>query len=196
MQVRFANEDRARGAQFRRHRGVRLGHAVGKHGASSRGSHAGGINIVLERDGDSMQWAAPLSRAKLRIQLHGLRPRLLFQHCDERIDLGIVDGDARKTRIGQFKGGDFTPGDSCRGLSQAERSQVHANVRRGNRKTDNSASRTHGVESGGCAGQGCKAPSTQSHISPCRILTAKNFGLVIYAQSAGTDLEPFLRHAR
>jgi hypothetical protein len=69
VQVGLADEDGAGGAQAGHDGGVFFGHAIVKNGAGRIGTDAGGIDVVLESDGDAVQRAAEFSGFLFGVQL-------------------------------------------------------------------------------------------------------------------------------
>jgi hypothetical protein len=123
MQVQLAEDHRARRLELRDDLGVFLRNPGSEHRAGRGRAGAGGIDIVLERDGNSMQRAAKLAGAGLVIQLRRLLQRLGRHHGDVRIHLRIVDRDPGQQRLGQLRGRDGAVVNARRSLEQRQTRQ-------------------------------------------------------------------------
>src|SRR5207245_11232276 len=67
-----------------------------------------------------------LFRSALGFPVQGacLRERVLSHDCDERVQLGVVGGDARKAGFCELDGGDCTGAHPSGGLGQSQRCEV------------------------------------------------------------------------
>ena len=77
VHVELAEQDGAGLVQTPRDLGVRGGHAVGEGGRGRGRADAGGVDVVLERDRDAVQRAAPSAPPDLRFHVAGAGERLL-----------------------------------------------------------------------------------------------------------------------
>ena len=94
MQVELAEDDGSVALEARDDVGVFSGDAVFEHGAGRSGAGAGGVDVVLEGDGDAVERAAELSGFCFRVQHGGLGEGLLRHDGDVGVDFGVIDRDA------------------------------------------------------------------------------------------------------
>jgi hypothetical protein len=114
----FADDDRAGFFQVHDDLRVLVGNAIVEDGAGSGGSRPGGVDVVFERNRNSVQRTAKLARFGFRIQLRRLGQSLLAHHGDECVEFGIVDFDAVEQRLGQFGRSDFARVNAFRSFAQ------------------------------------------------------------------------------
>ena len=77
MQIELAEQDRARLLEPPRDLGVGVRHALLEEPAGAGRAHAGGVDVVLERDRDAVQRAAPLAAPGFRLHRPGVGERLV-----------------------------------------------------------------------------------------------------------------------
>ena len=104
VQIRFADDDRAGGCEAARHLRVFGGHAIVEHGARGRRAHTGRVDVVLEGDRNAVQRTAHAAGAPVGVERSGLRQRRFTRDRDERVDLWVVNVDAREARVHEIDG--------------------------------------------------------------------------------------------
>src|SRR5262245_26348081 len=105
MKVQLTEKDGASLLQSQNDFSVFGRHTVLEDAARSCGSDAGCIDVVFQRDWNSVQWAAPLPALLLGFHFLGGCERLLSRDCNKRIDRLVVVSDSRQTRLSQINGG-------------------------------------------------------------------------------------------
>ena len=120
MHVGFAENDGSGAFQSCGDEGVFVGDAVVKDLASGRGACAGGVDVVLEDDGQAMQGAAELAGFGFGVELLCLGKRVIMHDGDEGVEFGIVDLDALEIGLGESDGGKLVIAHALRGFDQGE----------------------------------------------------------------------------
>src|SRR5688572_33409206 len=96
VQVQFAEDHRPGPLQPENDLGVLLGHAILEDAAGGCRQNASGVDVVLERDRDAMEWPARPAPPEFSLDLTGRSERLLAHDGDERVDRAIVSLDPRQ----------------------------------------------------------------------------------------------------
>ena len=131
VQVRLADQDRARGFQPPDHLRVLGREAVFVNGAGGGGAHPGRIDAVLQADGNSMQRAADAPRRLLVRQAFCLCQRLLAHHRDPGVDFRIPGLDGIEAGLGEIDGREFFGPNTGGGLLEGEGAKIGGGFAKG-----------------------------------------------------------------
>ena len=104
MQIRLADDERARSLEARDDRGVLVGHEVAEDLRARRRPDPARVDVVLDRDGDAVQRAQMIAGAD-----HGLRrlrdlARLLSADGDVSVQRLVDARDALQQGVGELHG--------------------------------------------------------------------------------------------
>ena len=131
MHVGLADEDGASRPQTRGDLGILSGEVAFQGLAAGSSSHAHGIDIVFQCDGNSVQRAAELSGHLFLLQFPGLLQRQFAHDADKGVGLRIEGLDSRQTSFGQFHRRDFLSPNSRGGFLQRKHGQFRCVGKRG-----------------------------------------------------------------
>src|SRR5260370_41797614 len=95
MQIGFADYDRAGRLETPRHLCVFIGNTIVEDRAGGSSAYAGGVDIVLQRDGYAVQRTAKFAGALFGLELMRLGERLIAQDGDEGVQLRIRSEERR-----------------------------------------------------------------------------------------------------
>jgi hypothetical protein len=131
VQVRLAEEDRARRTQAGRDRAVLFRDVVREDLRTAGRDLVPRVVQVLQRDGDTVQRAAVLTPCELRVGACrvclGLRERLR----DERDELAVAPLDIRDTRVQEFRARGLAGAEQRGGVVQREEREIGGDGRDG-----------------------------------------------------------------
>ena len=113
VQVQLPDDHRTGGEQAAHDLCVLGGQAIVEDGAGRGCARAHGVDVVLERDRNTVERSAQLAGTLLLVEHLGARERLLAHHGDERVQLRLVDGDPREAGGHQFHGRDAARTNPC-----------------------------------------------------------------------------------
>ena len=104
MHVVLADDHRASQLQLFDNLGVLARNTLAVLVTAGSGANAGGVDVVLERDGDAVQRAAIVARCDLFFGLLCLCDREFGGHRDEGVQRGIQAVDAGEAFAREFDG--------------------------------------------------------------------------------------------
>ena len=100
----FADQDGAGGCESTGDFRVGLRHAIVEQGARCRCANPRSIDVVFDRDRDSVQRPAQRAGALLAVELARTRERVLTRDGDERVDLRIEGSDSGEALFRKLSG--------------------------------------------------------------------------------------------
>src|SRR4029453_18098283 len=125
MEVRFADEDRARLPQATHHRGIAPGDVTVSYARCRGRWRVAKIDDVLERNRDAMKRAAIPARSDLLIGFFRLRYRVVVQHADERVERSILLRYPLEASLGHRLGCQSFRRDQAANIGQGARLSGH-----------------------------------------------------------------------
>ena len=97
--VELAQEHRSSIFELGHHRRVVVRHVFAENRRPSSGQHPIGAELVFDRDGDAVKWAAVVTGGDFRLRLPGLGSRLLGGDRNVGVQGGVDLLDARKVGL-------------------------------------------------------------------------------------------------
>ncbi len=114
VEIQFAQEHRAREFEATDDFGVFRRHAIAKDAAGGGGEDARGIDVVFERDGNSVERTG----APTRVACRCFAKSRFFGECDERVERAIVLANAGEAVFGELFRGNTTASEGVGGFGE------------------------------------------------------------------------------